>query len=67
MRALSLLRAPAALVAVLLLALAPADSHAFMHSERKRELAALARETWLHAYKSYKRQFGTLGIYGSTH
>lgn len=59
MRASAFFRAPAALVAVLLLALAPADADAFMHSDRKRELAALARETWLHAYKSYKRASGS--------
>ncbi|KAK4701911.1 ER degradation enhancer, mannosidase alpha-like 1, partial [Phenoliferia sp. Uapishka_3] len=55
MRSWSLLQAPAALVVLVLLAVAPNDSAAFMSSDRKRELAGLARDTWLHAYKSYKR------------
>ncbi|KAM0748164.1 hypothetical protein T439DRAFT_382639 [Meredithblackwellia eburnea MCA 4105] len=46
---------PAALIAVVLLYILPQEGAAFMHSSRKKELAALTKDTWLHAYKAYKR------------
>lgn len=51
-----------ALLAVTLLLLGPETAHAaFYGSQKKTELRAKARETWYHAYDSYKSEFSPVG------
>lgn len=59
--AASLTRSVALVAVSLLLLVCPAAvDAAFYSSQKKAELRQQARETWFHAYDSYKRQFGAV-------